>query len=72
MRQIFLKGSYDRNRFLLTHYDQHAMAVNDKLELEYQLSIFPNNKQEMLINEFFIVPSMLPQYCILDPKAVAL
>ena len=45
MRQIFVKGGYDRNRFLLTHYDQHTMDVSDKLELEYQLSIFPNNKQ---------------------------
>ena len=40
-----MKGGYDRNRFLLTHYDQHTMDVSDKLELEYQLSIFPNNKQ---------------------------
>lgn len=45
MRQIFLKGSYDRQRLFLTDYDQHVMSISDRLELEYQLSIFPNNKQ---------------------------
>jgi hypothetical protein len=50
MRQIFTKGGYEKHRLFLTHYDQNVLSVSDKIELEYQLSIFPSNKQEMLTN----------------------
>jgi len=26
----------------------------------------------MLVSEYFIIPSLLPQYCIIDPKAIPL
>lgn len=45
------------------------MAKNDEIEVEFQMSNFPKNKQEMLNSEWFIIPSLLPQYSILDPKA---
>lgn len=69
MKELFEKGSFHKNRFMLTTYDQYVMSKNDNIELQYQLLNFPKSKQEMLTSEYFITPSLSPQYAILDPKA---
>lgn len=69
MKETLETGSFHRNRFLLSNYDQHVMECNDKLELEFQLENFPKSKQELLNNHFFIVPSIIPQYTVIDQQA---
>jgi hypothetical protein len=69
MKDLFEKGSFSKHRFMLESYDQYVMNKNDAIELDFQLSNFPSSKQELLNSEYFTIPSMLPQYSILDPKA---
>lgn len=66
IRQIFHEGSVLKYRFLLQNYDAYLMDKNDAIELQYQLTIFPKTREEMLTSNYFIVPSQLPQYSILS------
>ena len=58
-----------RFSFLMSHYQNHLEDRSLSWQLEKQLENFPSNKQDMLTHEFFTIPSMVPQYCILDEKA---
>lgn len=48
MKELFEKGGFHKNRFMLTTYEQYVMSKNDNIELQYQLLNFPKSKQEML------------------------
>ena len=54
---------------MLTNYDSYISEQNDRIELEYQLTVFPKTKEEMVTSNYFVVPSLLPKYTILDEKA---
>ena len=54
---------------MLTNYDSYISEQNDRIELEYQLTVFPKTKEEMVTSNYFVVPSLLPKYTILDDKA---
>jgi hypothetical protein len=69
MRHVFEEGSFPKSNFVLDHYDAYVLSKNDKIELEYQLTVFPRNRDEMMTSPYFMVPSQLPKYCILDPAA---
>lgn len=49
--------------------DVMAMSIAEKMDLQFHLTNFPKARQEMLTSEYFITPSLLPQYSILDPSA---
>lgn len=46
------------------------MNISEKMDLQFHLANFPKVRQEMLTSEYFITPSLLPQYSILDPMAI--
>lgn len=45
MRHVFMEGSLNKNRFLLDSYDNYIMDKNDSIELQYELTVFPKNKE---------------------------
>lgn len=40
-----MEGSLNKNRFLLDSYDNYIMDKNDSIELQYELTVFPKNKE---------------------------
>lgn len=45
MKYVFMEGSLNKNRFLLDIYDNYIMDKNDSIELQYELTVFPKNKE---------------------------
>ena len=70
MRHVFEEGTFQKNCFMLSNCDQLLLTTNDRLILDYQLSVFPKNKEEMLSSPYFCISSQLAKYRILDQTAI--
>lgn len=69
MKHVFEDGSFQKNIFMLQNYDSYLYSKSDQIQLEYQLTVFPKKKEDMFTSPYFVVPSLLPKYCILNPSA---
>ena len=54
---------------IFTTQEQILIKSLEVIEEEYALKTFPTNKQTMKMSQYYVVPSMIEKYKILNEKA---
>jgi len=72
MKQIFRKGEFFKHLDVLTESDRYIIKKDEEADLQFNLEHFPKDKKEMFLSDYFVVPSTVLQYSVIDAKAKAL